>query len=1828
MADPTRTPLSELHVELDSLYRSWRDFTRAGQRRLTAIRASAAVACRNLLRIQRFSRALDLYGASDSGPVATLAEHVRQRRYLKGLLFKRTVEQRLRGSAGGHGRLGDGGWACDADEECMLELLDSYTHPRIATPIASLSALQSNPRAMATLIVNVSSPDPCAPRATDAIHRIVFGLCHTTNRSETLSMLRSLFRWTLYLEAEPFSSVSDWLATRPVGPTARLAQTLFFKYGGAALVSCLSGTLEWVLSADNPYDPTDLPELLSCDRGDEKPNSSENNPNNDRGRESAASSAATRTRPTSDAPPPPRPAHRPSVHLTQALATHKREVSYSAAPTPHLERVSNADSAALISDYFEAKPASEKSTDPPHRTAPTRSHHARSRGGRWSQWSHESLLQRLKRNSLFSSVEESIVADDKSSHHELSSAEASPQTTTRRARQAQSQAAPPPGCPFHIGQHVEYFSKISGEWVKDQITAFVPPAAARLKHRSLIDISALREPPTPTPSQTPTNHPSNDAKSSQSTPGFVPRAREMIAQILEMVPGGAATTATGVSNARKGVDWWPVEVLTLLGDAVLVAGLLWGQRESTTSKPQDMKQKGKVFGPGSRHALRRRSGGLSSSGDLSNSGGSLVSPIAGAARATLVTLRSRASDAAERGRRGTRTSRERSADSTDVKLMALPDGGTGFASEAELLFHLLYDAFVLSVLASPAKSGILARPFLRPLDLKNLCTLIRVVQHAIAPCLPNAAGLKGRHGTTRSSGALAGLVSQIQDNDARAHFAVLRDSALTHALVGCGAPPAAHRQPWPWFKTRARAVAERMESEQLQGPSAFDVLLSPANTTPLCADTPPPRSCIRVGDAKELLALTNPELSFPTLDSVRDAALVIRIPVPPAQSTPGLPTLDLKQTSAVEAVRALMTGEQAEAWRARAAARVLVGRVRVPCWAVHDLRIRLNNSMITHVSKGGFVPVCIGWTLVHAVFANGQLVAANHNKGLLNNVMRGLAAAAGRGLIHDDALIPVRPTRPRQSRKSTVSPKLLQRMRRFVARPAAPTPNPPSARHRHQKPQDDQSGVISALEFQALKHRRRAGDTASVMDKLRDESLSLLQNWHRQKALPYAQPPLKSQQAQDLNPQDESALFALLRRVKLQKPDTKSPCLDADRVVRKVERCARLLVEAVVLIDPEIVPTTRSFLSQDSGKSPVSGHVHRHTDSLSHVVGRLRSRGVDKTKDGATRVKLEKLLEQSAIAQFLYEVEMAAGSAVHSPAQAFLVAPNGTRNGRADSASNRAGFCAQFYRSEAAMGGLCGLSAPLGHQSRIGDWNRVESVRATIRECMSELWALLDTAGSGQFSYLRAPAVLTLGAGGPAMRGLCVDTLVVEAARDAVSVAAAVLGKAWKAQRADLKGAEYRIDRHACVSEADVMRMRGLRFRVAVSAYVQQARIHFTMSLPLGYLRISQVAGAGSVGAPHQDAARPVDQAVETETSSQSPSEDKSSGHLSPRSQSRGGQSKQATPRSVHSRQATPRAGEALIGGEQRTKPLSASVSTQSIKDEGSVFVATSVAEFEVEYTMYGGSFSQEPRLGSRVVNRFLDRIYESLLKDPNSPSFASPRLSTEATLFAAEHLYARLHKAITPPPILIASERESGTADDISGRLGRLHPHDLGLAAVPSGEERPGAWTEALSRLDDLLICHSPLRKVQTMTLCFKAAVRAVAAADPRQALDADTCLSALVYVLALSISRGVVSMHGLLEHIKFVEWFSGEAGTRTDVLAGERGYCYTQFVIAFQYLNSPEFVAALGKEQAPVHKVSSAKKRPSFQRARALSAKSSSRVSLLSTAATGSAGLGAKRS
>ncbi|GAB5356147.1 hypothetical protein AAMO2058_000266100 [Amorphochlora amoebiformis] len=232
-------------------------------------------------------------------------------------------------------------------------------------------------------------------------------------------------------------------------------------------------------------------------------------------------------------------------------------------------------------------------------------------------------------------------------------------------------------------------------------------------------------------------------------------------------------------------------------------------------------------------------------------------------------------------------------------------------------------------------------------------------------------------------------------------------------------------------------------------------------------------------------------------------------------------------------------------------------------------------------------------------------------------------------------------------------------------------------------------------------------------------------------------------------------------------------------------------------------------------------------------------------------------------------------------------------------------------------------------------------------------------------------------------------------------------------------------------------------------------------------------------------------------------------------------------------------------------------------RENSRIFYANSLTDFEIEFRSYSEWLSEDPSVAAKCINAFLTMIHDRLLNSHRSPTFAREKAAKDATFFIAEYIYARIYYIVANPSTLkleddlLTFKRES---------LQELSPADIGLPSLPGIRNSPEIWEETRSLIHHLKSCFSPLRKAKKMMEVFKRAVQIVRAADPKQALDADTCLSVLVYAL---IQTPKVRLR---MHVKFVEWFSGDYGTPLDVMTSQLGYCYTQFVIALQYLSSNE--------------------------------------------------------
>jgi len=251
--------------------------------------------------------------------------------------------------------------------------------------------------------------------------------------------------------------------------------------------------------------------------------------------------------------------------------------------------------------------------------------------------------------------------------------------------------------------------------------------------------------------------------------------------------------------------------------------------------------------------------------------------------------------------------------------------------------------------------------------------------------------------------------------------------------------------------------------------------------------------------------------------------------------------------------------------------------------------------------------------------------------------------------------------------------------------------------------------------------------------------------------------------------------------------------------------------------------------------------------------------------------------------------------------------------------------------------------------------------------------------------------------------------------------------------------------------------------------------------------------------------------------------------------------------------------------------------------DKRLLFKADSIRNFESEYLKHIHLFSDHPQLASKVLNAFLKECYKILLQDQDSPTWGMETAAKSAVLYVGEYLFARLYHTMLPvgklwfDDSMMQFKRES---------LKSIKPNDLGLFNVPGVEECPGLWSQLFKYISYLDRCYSPLSKVECMNRCIKNCVETLQLVDPKQTFDADTCLSVLVYLILHAPSKT------LMAHIKFVEWFSGNHGTPTDVISDELGYSYTQWVIAIQYVNGSE-IQTLQRERKD-------SKRPSFIAAR----------------------------
>mmetsp|Transcript_6915 Transcript_6915/g.12714 ORF Transcript_6915/g.12714 Transcript_6915/m.12714 type:complete len:530 (-) Transcript_6915:151-1740(-) len=254
-------------------------------------------------------------------------------------------------------------------------------------------------------------------------------------------------------------------------------------------------------------------------------------------------------------------------------------------------------------------------------------------------------------------------------------------------------------------------------------------------------------------------------------------------------------------------------------------------------------------------------------------------------------------------------------------------------------------------------------------------------------------------------------------------------------------------------------------------------------------------------------------------------------------------------------------------------------------------------------------------------------------------------------------------------------------------------------------------------------------------------------------------------------------------------------------------------------------------------------------------------------------------------------------------------------------------------------------------------------------------------------------------------------------------------------------------------------------------------------------------------------------------------------------------------------------------GGSGLGTPTEVSTPTETRERK---FRAKTLGDFEREFQEYSMSISDDPRSGSKLINGFLSNIYTILLRSESSPTFGSTSDSRSGVLYVAEYLFSRLYRLILPIEKLWLDDN---LLHFKMIQLQKITPYDLGLAGMPSVQESPQTWRQALDMMRLLDLCYSPLSKVQCMARCFKCAVDVMRVVNPSQSLDADTCLSVLVYVLIQAPNRL------LLAHIKFVEWYSGNYQSPTDVLPGEMGYCYTQFVIAIQYLSGNEILGRAEK-------------------------------------------------
>jgi len=265
--------------------------------------------------------------------------------------------------------------------------------------------------------------------------------------------------------------------------------------------------------------------------------------------------------------------------------------------------------------------------------------------------------------------------------------------------------------------------------------------------------------------------------------------------------------------------------------------------------------------------------------------------------------------------------------------------------------------------------------------------------------------------------------------------------------------------------------------------------------------------------------------------------------------------------------------------------------------------------------------------------------------------------------------------------------------------------------------------------------------------------------------------------------------------------------------------------------------------------------------------------------------------------------------------------------------------------------------------------------------------------------------------------------------------------------------------------------------------------------------------------------------------------------------------------------------------GEGVTSPVTSPI-TPSSKKQAQHFSCTSVDGFTAEFVQYENSLSIQRDVAAQLYHTFLKIAERICARDVAFTTYtASQRFDRkkfkkqeeEITVIGADgseaprpevqramdlieqYICSRLFRVMFPTD----QSKESQDDEALFWKMKNLtwvKPYHLSIN-IPAD---PAIWTrsvDATARLDSV---RSPKQKLDCLTSAIKWLAKMLEVKAAISGYDADTALSALIYVILKTCPRRLRS------NITFIETF-----LPPEKLVGEGVYCLTQFNLAVSYIN-----------------------------------------------------------